>query len=84
MSRTVHKVNRSSSTTRSRLTKGKRAGRYSAGALDLSEQTGGGKGHDLWLKDYLGYGKQKKRRRIRKVMKRHGRRAEKRRRPPEE
>jgi hypothetical protein len=76
MSRTRHRrVDRSNKRTpRSRLTKGKGAGEYSPSTLDEPANRGLPGSWSLWLHSYNGYGKQRKRRRIRKRMKTYGRR----------
>jgi len=75
MSRTRHRTRDDSKRTspRSRLTIGKGSGEYSKSEFDYHD---GGGNHNwyLWLHSYVGYGKQKKRRRVRKLMKRFGRR----------
>ena len=75
MSRTHHRTHEDShrNSPRSKLTKGPGAGEYSKSEYDYHD---GGGNHNwiLWIRSYLGYGKQKKRRRLRKVMKRLGRR----------
>ncbi len=60
---------------RSRLTQGKGAAEYMPGIFDVHD---GGGNHNwfLWLRDYCGYGKQRKRRRTRRIMKRYGRRVD--------
>jgi hypothetical protein len=76
MSRTKHRredrsTKRSATST---LTKGKKAGEYSPSTLDAPANRGVQGGWSLWLHSYNGYGKQRKRRRIRKLMKVYGRR----------
>jgi len=76
MSRTRHRrVDRSNRrTSRSRLTKGKVAGEYSRSTLDEPANRGVSGSWAMWLYSYNGYGKQRKRRRVRQLMKTHGRR----------
>jgi hypothetical protein len=76
MSRTRHRrVDRSNKRTlRSRLTKGKSAGEYSPSIIDKPANRGLSGSWLLWLHSYNGYGKQRKRRRIRKWLKTYGRR----------
>jgi len=62
----------------STLTKGKKAGEYSRSTFDEPANRGKPGSWSLWLHDYNGYGKQRKRRRIRKLMKVYGRRVERR------
>lgn len=80
MSRTRHRredrhAKRAPSST---LTKGKKAGEYSPSTLDAPANRGKPGSWSMWLHSYLGYGKQRKRRRIRKLMKAYGRRVERR------
>ncbi len=80
MSRTLHR--RADRPTRraapSTLTKGKAAGGYSPSHFDEPSNRGKPGSWSRWLHDYNGYGKQRKRRRIRKLMKVHGRRVDRR------
>lgn len=62
----------------SMLTKGKKAGNYNPSTLDEPANRGKPGSWALWLTSYNGYGKQRKRRRIRKLMKAYGRRVERR------
>ena len=76
MSRTLHRredrpTKRAAPST---LTKGKKAGEYSASRFDEPSNRGKPGSWSRWLHDYNGYGKQRKRRRIRKQMKTYGRR----------
>jgi hypothetical protein len=56
------------------LTKGKKAGEYSPSTLDEPANRGKPGSWSPWLHSYNGYGKQRKRRRVRKIMKKYGRR----------
>lgn len=60
------------------LTKGKKAGQYSRSTFDEPANRGKTGSWSLWLHSYNGYGKQRKRRRIRKLMKAYGRRVNRR------
>ena len=76
MSRTRHRhedrsTKRAATTT---LTKGKKAGEYSRSTFDEPANRGKTGSWSLWLHSYNGYGKQRKRRRVRKLMKIYGRR----------
>lgn len=76
MSRTKHR-REDRSTKRpavSTLTKGKHAGEYSPSTLDEPANRGKPGSWSMWLHDYNGYGKQRKRRKVRKLMKTYGRR----------
>jgi hypothetical protein len=76
VSRTLHR--RDERPTRraapSMLTKGQKAGAYSASRFDEPSNQGKPGSWSRWLHDYNGYGKQRKRRRVRKLMKAYGRR----------
>lgn len=76
MSRTRHRREdrRQKRSATSALTKGKKAAEYSPSTLDAPANRGKPGSWALWLHDYNGYGKQRKRRRIRKLMKTYGRR----------
>jgi len=58
----------------SALTKGKKAGAFSRSTFDEPANLGKPGSWSLWLHSYNGYGKQRKRRRTRKLMKTYGRR----------
>jgi hypothetical protein len=58
----------------STLTKGKKAGEYIASHCDEPSNRGVAGSWARWLSDYNGYSKQRKRRRVRKLMKTYGRR----------
>jgi len=60
--------------SRTALTKGKQAGEYSPSTVDEPSNRGKPGSWARWLSSYNGYGKQQKRRRVRKLMKVHGRR----------
>lgn len=60
------------------LTKGEHAGNYSRSVFDAPANRGVPGSWSVWLHDYNGYLKQRKRRRIRKIMKTYGRRVERR------
>ena len=60
------------------LTKGRKAGGYNPSTLDEPANRGKPGSWSLWLHSYNGYGKQRKRRRIRQLMKTYGRRVERR------
>jgi hypothetical protein len=62
----------------STLTKGKKAGAYSASHFNEPSNRGKPGSWSRWLHDYNGYGKQRKRRRVRKLMKTYARRADRR------
>lgn len=76
MSRTLHhRADRSTlRVAPSVLTKGKKAGEYAASRLDAPSNRGVAASWTTWLHDYNGYAKQRKRRRVRKLMKTYGRR----------
>jgi len=76
MSRTNHRrIDRPTrSSPRSTLTKGRKAAEYSPSTVDEPVNQGNPGSWSLWLHSYTGYGKQRKRRRIRKMMKTYGRR----------
>jgi hypothetical protein len=76
MSRTNHRRadRRARLTPRSSLTKGRKAAEYSPSTIDEPANRGKPGSWALWLHSYNGYGKQRKRRRIRKTMKTYGRR----------
>jgi hypothetical protein len=80
MSRTHHRSEdrRSKRAASSTLTKGKKAGEYNPSTLDVPANRGKLGSWSLWLHSYNGYGKQRKRRRIRKLMKAYGRRVDRR------
>lgn len=59
---------------RSTLTKGKKAGEYSRSVFDEPANRGRPGSWSMWLHDYNGYPKQRKRRRVRKIMKTYARR----------
>jgi len=56
------------------LTKGKKTGEYSPSTIDEPANRGKPGSWTRWLSDYNGYGKQRKRRRVRKIMKTYARR----------
>jgi len=62
------------------LTKGKKSGEYNPSTLDEPANRGKPGSWSLWLHDYNGYQKARKRRRVRKLMKAYGRRVARRRR----
>ena len=76
MSRTRHRRSDrpERSTPRSTLTKGKKAGEYMASKFDAPANRGKTGSWFLWLNNFNGYQKQRKRRRVRKLMKAYGRR----------
>jgi hypothetical protein len=80
MSRTHHRREdrRAKRAAASTLTKGKKAGEYNPSTLDEPANRGKPGSWSRWLHDYNGYGKQRKRRRVRKLMKTYGRRVERR------
>lgn len=75
MSRTNHRRQRSTKrAARSTLTTGKKAGEYVPSSADEPSNLGKPGSWSRWLRDYNGYAKERKRRRVRKVMKKYGRR----------
>lgn len=76
MSRTRHRREDRSArrAAASTLTKGKKAGEYSRSTFDEPANRGRPGSWSTWLHAYNGYAKQRKRRRVRKLMKTYGRR----------